>query len=190
MKKTWEISPKSVFLVLFIVCFLAIGSAILFYGSNFQLLYYPFSYSGATLTKDNLPNLISYYLFTAGMVLSGIVMLFLNVFYINHKPKKILKIIFTASGAIGFIITAFSPINIYHKMHVLGSWLAVFSLWMIAMVYLVEVRNKTKITYFIFLHFILQIPMIIYAITFFLLINPLSFLMQKISMFTLFLFYT
>jgi len=152
---------------------------IFFYPEKFLFWQYPFSYIGTVKSVNGLDNFLSSIIYSLDMIISAFLILFLSFIYRRKKIFLLSKIMFL--GFAGFLIAAFCPDDIKHELHMIGSALAVASLWLIANYYFfVNKKNlKSKIIYL--LQGLFHFSFIIYALTVFLDLNPIDGLWQKIS---------
>lgn len=174
-----NLSARKLLLLLIFTNLFLIGLALFFYNSRFDLINYPFSYAGDVLTQDGFKNAISSRIYSLDMLISGLIMFLLVKFH--TKTPKIYLMALSLVGGIGFLIASFAPDDTRHIFHVAGSAMVVASFWFMAMVQLFNIKDKIKGSVFVGMHLILQIPILAYAFTYFLNIDPLSYQLQKLA---------
>lgn len=110
-------------------------------------------------------------------------MLLLGLRYRALMTKKLdwPKYVLCMVAALGFFVASFSPDDTVHLAHVLGSACFAFSLWLLATVELYDIRVYLGRFRHVMLQFMLQIPAIYYAFTYFADIAPLNYIVQKFA---------
>lgn len=162
-----------------IFLFLAIKS----YNGPFNFWTRPYSDSGTTLILSGLANTTGQIFFSLSMFISGIILLNIAKLHLKNKSAEFWLALI---GGLGFLLTSASPDDIAHPRHVLGAALGVASLWLLATIQLSKVKFVyPRITQTI--QVILQFAICFYALTYFLDIKPLTFVLQKITIFSLIL---
>ena len=143
------------------------GVAILTYGEPFLLWQHPFSGLGASETPGGFLNYTSMVVFVTDMTLCGIILLNIMAVYIRDREitYRSFRIVFSAIGALGAFIATF-PHNIFDVQHMVGSGFFVGSLWVIAVLFITDVRARVSINYSNMLHVILHTTVLSYAITY------------------------
>ncbi len=157
-------------------------AAIIFYHGHFNFWLDPFSNLG-----DAVNNAVSARIFTVEMVLNSIIFLSLDRKFQARSRSNFDKFntIICAIASFGFFAGGFSPDDTMHSFHVAGMALAVASLWLLLNSLLLEKRNTLIRSRFIRLEFFLQAPILLYAGAYFLQIDPASYALQKVSLFSL-----
>ncbi len=174
--------PK-MFFQLVAINVILVALAIIFYSGSGSDINEYFSYIGKLKTAEGTQNIISMSIFSLEMIISGLILLLFSKRYHdkNHTPNSDIKSFCCLIAGIGFLMVGFFPDDIGHATHVMGIYLAVGFLWVLATNYLYESRKVIKP----FLYYILQIPLQIaifsYAFIYFLNMNPVSYVMQKIA---------
>jgi len=169
------------FLLLFAANIILVSIAIFLYNGNFDGLKYPYSYAGDYRTVDGSLNTFSMYVYSLDMAISGLIMLFLAAHALLAKRAATKFLLYLMAG-FGFLIASISPDDIRHSSHVLGSALAIASLWIISTYSVFEIRTQVQPIKFASLQAIIQIPIFAYAGTYFLNIDPLSYILQKFAL--------
>ncbi len=176
-----NLTPFHYFLGLFAINLVVMTIAGIFYNGSFHFWTDPLSDLGDAFNAKELPNPISSFLYSADMALSAFVMfLIANRFRSDYK-MNIFKPALGVIGGLGAIIAAFSPDDIRHSYHAFGSGMLVASLWALALIYLFDIRKNVGRMKFAILQILLQIPILAYAGTYFLSIEPLSYILQKFA---------
>lgn len=117
--------------------------AMRFYGEQFTYFHDAISDLGATLTRGGSPNPTSPYVFAVQLVGSALVMAGLaRHLRVRGLPLGSADVRLAQLAAVGFVLMP-APHNepLYHTIHMLGAGLVVFSLWVLAMRYLLECRR-------------------------------------------------
>lgn len=169
------------YLGLFAINIVFITLAILFYNGIYDNLNYPFSFAGDYQTVGGQSNCLSMYIYGIGMALSGVLMLYATSILKKSKAST-LKTLFGLICGIGFLIASLNPDDIRHSFHVLGSAMFIASLWILATSYIVEIRKDIKPMNYYLLQAVLHVPIFVYAGTYFLNIDPLSYILQKFAL--------
>ena len=173
----------SLFLTVIIINIILMTAAIIFYKGDFQGMSYPFSYAGDYYTTSGLRNAVSMYIYSSDMAISGLMLLvFSYKFYRQNGTSAIVKPLLCVTAGAGFLLASLSPDDIRHSTHVLGSAIAIASLWIIATNYIYEIRPKIQPINYFLLQVLLQIPILTYATTYFLGIDPASYIIQKFAL--------
>jgi len=159
---------------------LLIGLAIVLYNESFDLIRYPISYSGTWLTEHGNPNHLSALSFGGAMAISAGVMFVIANAYAGTAQRH--RASLSLMAAIGFVFATFSPNDLRHETHALGSTFAITALWLIALTYLQEIGPYTKPPRYLFLFCVLNVPLIAYATTNFLNKDEPSFMLQKFAL--------
>lgn len=170
------------FLTLLLTNFVLVTLAIIFYRDRFDFWWYPFSSAGDALTQSGFPNTLSSRIYGLDMILTGIIMLGLAIMYWRMRPKLLsLQAIIAFLGGSGALIAALNPDDLSHSLHVLGSALLFAALWLLATNYISLASAKLGKVRSFLLQLILQLPIFVYAATYFLNIDPASYILQKIA---------
>jgi len=182
MKKSFldNLSVYKLWLCLILVNIILIGLALSFYNSRFDIINYPFSYAGGVFTQDGLKNTISSRIYSLDMLVSGLIMLLMA--RVRVKSPKIYEMSLSIIGGVGFIIASLAPDDTRHIFHVIGSAMAVASLWLLAIIQIGKIKDSIGLGKFIVMQVILQVPIFAYAITYFLDIDPLAHQLQKLAL--------
>lgn len=142
--------------------------SILLFAEDFSFWKHAVSDLGTTVLEDGKTNYKSAFIFSVGMILCGIVCVqiykALYAFSIRQKKLKIVLLKFTSLGY--FVIV--TPYNISNIIHSLGASLVFGSLYLLAVVLLLEVKDQGKKAKFVFYQVLLQATVIPYAVLFFL----------------------
>jgi hypothetical protein len=172
------------FLTLIAINVVLLTLAIISYNGAFDGAINPFSAAGDYRTLAGLPNTLSMYLYSLDMAINGLILLIFSYkFYKkNGDSAGIVKPLLCFLAGCGFLIASASPDDIRHSTHVLGSAIAIASLWIIATNYIYEIRKKVKPTTYYLMQGILQIPIFTYAGTYFFGVDPLSYVVQKYAL--------
>lgn len=175
---------SKLFIWLVIINIIVVGTAVFFYNGDYSFWAYPFSYAGTIKTFDGFPNTAGSYIYSLSMGLSGIIMLILtyHFYLLKNQQKNLFKTLLSFLGACGFIIAAFSPDDIRHTFHVIGSALFFAALWILASSFLFELKDNLNRRSYIFLEMCLQIPVFAYAITYFLALGIVPCILQKFAL--------
>lgn len=172
-------SPFSYFLALILVNVVLMALAGIFYNGHFDFLRYPLSDLGATLSQTGLPNTFSSHIYSLNMFLNGAILFLLANHFRKFKPDNGLLPLLCFLGGSGAVIAGASPDNIQPVFHDLGSALLVAALWLLATTNIYAIRKRLGKTSYLFLQIaVLQIPIIAYALTFFMRL-PLNDILQK-----------
>ena len=182
--KITTLAPYDFFYWLTIINVLLIGAAIIFYNGRFLFWDYPFSSAGATYTVAGAKNLLSQRIYRSDMLISGLIMFSFAYNSVKNRSEtqKLLKTLLSSVAGIGFVTAAFSPDDTAHNLHVFSSALIVSMIWLLATNYLVEVRKYLKGKTYYWFQLILQIPLFVYALTYFLQLDPTSYSIQKFAL--------
>lgn len=168
------------FLSLAAIDFLFIGAAIHFYAERFHFWIYPFSYAGMISTFEfGFNNPLSRALYGTGMFLSGLLMLALAFYRRRTNPNRRNSFLLSLVTGAGFLIASFSPDDVSHSSHVIGSALVVATLWITATSYLLKLRPAISLRKYLILQAVLQLPIFACAITFFLNLGLVPNVLQK-----------
>lgn len=178
-----KFSIFQVFLALIITNVILLSLGIFFYPEKFLFWQYPFSYIGALKSVNGLNNFLSSIIYSLNMIINAFLILFLSFIYRYQKIFLLSKIMLLSSA--GFLISAFCPDDTKHELHMIGSALAVASLWLMANYYFFINKDKLKSKGIYLLQGLFHFSFIIYALTVFLDLNPIDGLWQKISFFIL-----
>ncbi|MEI7792500.1 MAG: hypothetical protein WCI57_03400 [Candidatus Berkelbacteria bacterium] len=172
------------FLSLILINIVLLTVVMKLYNGDFDGVVNPFSAAGDYRTLAGLPNTLSMYLYSLDMAVNGLILLvFAYKFYKkNGDSAGIVKPLLCVLAGCGFLIAGASPDDIRHPFHVLGSSMAIASLWIIATNYIYEIRKKIKPAAYFLMQGILQIPILAYAATYFLGVDPLSYILQKYAL--------
>ena len=143
------------------------GIAILAYAEPFLFWQYPFSGLGASETPGGFRNNLSMVIFVTDMTVCGIILLCIMTAFIKDRemPFRSNRIAFAAIGALGAFIATF-PHNLFDVQHKVGSGFFVGSLWVLAVLFITDVRILVFRAYSNVLHVILHTTVVAYAITF------------------------
>ena len=157
-------------------------AALIFYNGHFNFWLDPFSNLG-----DAVNNVISARIFTAEMVINGLIFAYLARNYLsqNRTTFNRFNTILCIIACAGFFIGGFSPDDTMHTGHVVGMALAVASLWLWLNSILLERRGNFTKRRFKLLEFFLEAPILLYASAYFLQIDPASYAFQKGTLFSL-----
>lgn len=180
--KVLNYSLFALFLILAIFNVIILALANFSYKGKFDLLDYPFSYLGATRTIEGLTNTKALLFYDTDMILSGIIM-FVIAYYFYKKDElnnNTYKATISAICGLGFIV-AISPDDAMHLFHMIGSAIFVACLWVLSMIFLLEIKKLISSLKYYFLWAVLQIPIIIYAISVFL-DKPYDGFLQKFAL--------
>jgi hypothetical protein len=188
INKLINLSEFDYFLLLVIVNLVLIPAAIVYYNGTFLFWQYPFSSAGDAFSQSGLLNTTGSRIYSLNMILSGSIMLFLSRRFDQGKNehKNNNRAILSFICGLGFLIASFSPDDTRHQFHVLGSALAIASLWLMATGYLFEIAKNLQPRVYILFQSLLQIPIIAYAGAYFLKIDPTSYVLQKFALVGLF----
>lgn len=172
------------FLALIVINVILLTLAIKLYNGDFNGVINPFSAAGDYWTLAGEKNTLSMYLYSLDMVINGIVLLvFAYKFYKqNGDSAGITKPLLCVLAGCGFIISGLAPDDIRHSFHVLGSSMAIASLWAIATNYIYQSRKRLSPAAYYLLQAVLQVPILAYAATYFSGIDPLSYIIQKYAL--------
>lgn len=164
-----------------------IALAVIFYNGNFLFWQYPLSTSGVAYTYvESNSNIVSMYFFGLAMAFSALSLIDFGLKMLRQKIEKhyIVKAYLGFTGALGFLLTAFSPDDVRHYCHIYGMAAGVTAVWLIAFVYTAEVRRKIARDRFIAMELVLNLPLFAYAQAYFISFDPASYSFQKISLMT------
>ncbi len=159
--------------------------SIISYGEKFIFWEYAFSRLGATTTISGLSN-YSFYFYDLGAILNGLVLLFLAHEFkqIRNKKYRFYRLLVSISAVGAFI--SITPHNLLDLIHMLGSGLMIGCLWLLITLFLFELKPRLKKYRFYFYQAILQIPILIYTLTFFSAL-PIRDFYQKFAVIALFI---
>ncbi len=158
---------------------ISIALAVHFYPEKFKLDY-PLSYASMTQSFAlGLPNRRSEIIYAVGMFLSGLIMAGFTIYRTKNNESGLNGVLLPAVCAFGFFVAAFSPNDIKHTTHVLGSALFVATFWIMATSYLFSLRKSWPNWKYWMLQAILQIPIFAYAIAYFLDLGLVPNYLQK-----------
>jgi hypothetical protein len=182
--KTNKESFFKFFLSFVVINFILISLAVFFYNGEFETILFPLSSSGTVFAENGLSNTTSMYLYCFDMIISGVMLIFfaMKQWHSSKKTNNLAMLLLLILSGGGFLIASFSPDDIRHSSHVLGSAIAIAGLWIITTSYLFEVREKISQKYYYFLQAMVQIPIVSYAIYYFSNGDPASYAMQKIAL--------
>ena len=158
---------ETIFSKITVITLLTIAIGIVFYGEKFNFWMNPISDLGVTATLHGHSNLLSFFIFTIGMLACGILMLkistsFKESIYIrHHKLKYYLSLI----SSFGFFIITY-PHNINNNIHSVGGTLLFGGLWGLTLLFLIEAYSIKKHLQVTLYHFILHSTIITYAFNF------------------------
>jgi len=180
-------SFPDLFLLLVAINVVLISAATYFYNGGYIGLFHYFSFVGEFRTQTGSSNLLSMTIFGLDMVITGLLLLvFAQRYFHRFGPKVALfKSINCSLAGLGFIFTGVFPDDINHRWHVFGAGMAIAFLWLAATGYLIENRKKVKPAVYYSVQSALQIPIAVYAGTYFMRIEPTSFILQKLALFGL-----
>lgn len=152
------------------------------YKGKFLFWAYPFSYLGTAYSVDGARNAPSVYIYSAGMLISGLIMfaLALRNYYRHLGDNGLMKTLLCLFGGLGFVIAGFSPDDTVHRLHVLGSAMSVSALWIMATADLSAIRKGLSRLRYALGQLALQVPIFAYAFATFGEIVPLDAILQKI----------
>ncbi len=159
----------------------------LFYKGHFLFWSYPYSYLGTRYTVLGVSNSPSTYLYSLGMLLSGVIMV--AAWYggkarPSGSPSLLWRLLYLSAG-VGFFIAAFSPDDVRHTYHVVGSALFVFSFWVMTSSGLFEIRKQLGAMRHLMWQASMQVPIMIYAVAYFGNISDLASAIQKLVFVTM-----
>jgi hypothetical protein len=154
--------------------------AIFFYNGSFSFWQYPFSELGTLTSMAHLDNTVASRIFSLDMIVNFIIFLSLSRLFGSKINKTICMV-----GGLGFLVGGFSPDDIMHSSHVLGMSLGVASLWLIDNSLIIEKKPQLSSKNFLSLLFLANIPIFVYAGTFFANVDPLAYIFQKITLFSI-----
>jgi hypothetical protein len=176
--------PFFIFTTLAVVDLVLVAAAILFYRGDFLFWPYPLSYAGMKFTLDGVGNSPATYIYSLAMLLSALIMLLAYRYYTKERDK--ISTILSLFASLGFLIAAFSPDDIRHTFHVIGSSMFVASLWLIATIHIARLKSRLSRQQYYTLMGFLQIPVFAYAITYFAFLDAISAPLQKFAFLGLF----
>lgn len=138
------------------------------YGEHFVVLQNAISDLGATVTRGGLPNRRSPYVFFVQMVTSGVLCLRYarRIALACGDPRASRARLLRLASAGFFLMPAPHNLLATHYIHMLGGGLIFFSLWVLAMLYLVEARRRGLGGTFWFGMAVLQSGVLTYAFLF------------------------
>ena len=153
--------------VLFFVLFLGFFIAMMVFGEAYRFWQYPYSDLGATETANGYPNRVSVIVFVTDMFCIGIILAVISVVSSRDRllPHRGVRSVFAASGAFGAFVATF-PHNLYPIQHTLGSAFLVGSLWVLSVFAIVDVGTLVSGIAARWLHAVLHITVISYAINY------------------------
>jgi len=186
MGRKYPSFPK-LFLWLVAINVVLISVAIYNYNGEYNGLFHYFSFAGEYQTAAGDLNILSMIVFSSAMIISGVsLLIFAYRYHRKHGAKKaFFKSIYCSLSGIGFLITGAFPDDINHGIHVFGTGIAIAFLWLMVTTYIVENRKSVRPVVYYPLQSVLQIPIFIYAGTYFMDIEPTSFVLQKVALFGL-----
>lgn len=156
---------RRISLIIFII-FAGFIIAMMTYQGTFLFWRYPFSDLGTLYTVNHQQfNITSLLFFDLAMLASGLLMLQIAhrfTFDIPFQHKRTKQILSFTCG-IGFLLLIF-PYPVHFALHVTGATLAVGSLWGLAILFSVEIKDYISTTAFFFCQLLLHGSIISYAI--------------------------
>lgn len=180
-------SFSNLFLWLVAINVVLISFAVYYYNGEYNGLFHYFSFVGEYRTAAGLLNIFSMIMFSSSMIISGLLLLtFAYRYHRRHGARKaFFKSIYCSLSGIGFIIAGAFPDDINHSIHVFGTGIAIAFLWLMVTTYIIENKHSVKPVVYYPLQSVLQIPIFTYAGTYFMHIEPTSFILQKLAIFGL-----
>ena len=152
----------------------------IFYVGDFRFFAYPFSHLGAVISQSGADNFLSSSLYTASMVVSGILMFILAIkYFIRETEKNFVLGITCILGFVGFVIAGLSPDDVLPREHVFGTALSFASLWVLATYFLYGSRIRLGRKRYLFVQFTYQLLVIAYGTIFFGNLDQIAPVVQK-----------
>lgn len=156
-----------------------IGLAIIFYNGQFLFWQYPLSTAGTSVSESGQLNLISMIFFSLSMLVSSILMFRLSKIY--AQQKNIIAKNLSYISSLGFFLVAIFQDNTNHFLHLAGVFVALASLWLIIFLQLFNDKNKFNPKNFYLLEFVLNFPLLVYALVYLLHASPIAYNLQKLA---------
>jgi hypothetical membrane protein len=151
------------------------------YGERYQFWEDALSYLGGIKTLAGDPNILSWLIFTFGMILSGILCLYIW-FLLNREDEmehsKFKGYLFLICG-IGYFIMIM-PHDINNSIHVIGTALVFGMLWLYAVILLIELNHRIEQYKILLFHLFLQGTVLPYAFLYFI-DSPIQVQSQKFA---------
>ena len=140
---------------------------VFFYGGRFDFRNDALSFLGTTVTPAGYQNIPSMLLFISGLLVSSyfcfkISQSFLHLRQVPHSGFKHQLFKFTGFGYLIMIM----PCNLNNTIHSIGSALVFGTLWLLAMLFLYEIRHHLKIIRFYISQLLLNGTVLPYAYTY------------------------
>ena len=151
------------------------------YGERYQFWEDALSYLGGTKTLAGNPNILSWLIFSFGMILSGILCLYIwfllnGVDEMEHSKFK--RYLFLVCG-IGYFIMIM-PHDINNSIHVIGAAIVFGMLWLYTVILLRELNHRIEHYKILIFHLILQGTVLPYAFLYFI-DSPVQVQCQKFA---------
>lgn len=167
----------TLFLGAYLLNAVLIGMASLLYNGPFNIFIDPLSAIGMAATIDGAPNHTATLVYSAAMLLSGMIMAVLVVRMRRLPHERLERWLFVICG-LGFFIAGLSPDDTRHSTHVLGSALVIAILWIVATTAVQAARRPV-------LQVVLQGFILAYALTYFFNLDPANAIIQKCALIVL-----
>ena len=142
--------------------------AIIVYNGRFNPFSDPFSWLGASETKDGADNRASMAVFVIDMVICAVILGYMAFLFAKDRNIRFhgFRTLISIIGALGACIATF-PNNYYLVQHQVGAGFLVGSLWLHANLLIADASRVTSKGYAAFLQIVLQSTVLTYAFTFF-----------------------
>ncbi len=166
-----EVSPLMIYRYLRYLAVINVTTillGILFYGEKFDFWSFAISYLGGTVTPSGKPNLVSFLIFTGGMIICSLTCFRISLLWkgaISLPNRSLNRVIFEVCG-IGYILMLM-PHNIFDPLHMIGAGLVFSSFWLFCIITLHRMRDSIGTWRFFLYHLILQGTVLPYAFLFF-----------------------
>lgn len=155
-------------ILLTIVILLSVVTAIIFYDGPFLFWQFALSDLGAVGTKYGTDNILSRYIFNLGFLIAAYILGRISTLYANgrHLTYPKIKSKLALLACVGFLVFVY-PHDLNKKIHSLGAGLMVGSLYLMANLFMVELKDEFPLRLFILYQILLHGSVLSYAVTYF-----------------------
>lgn len=148
------------------------------FGEPYSFYKHAYSYFGRIRTPNGNSNILSFLIFSCSSILSAYICLHIDRILHGGYNHNLFKIC-----AVGYLLML-TPCDIYNPLHMVGAAIVFASLWLFAVIRLVQLIPSTGIIKFIVYQLVLQGTVLPYAF-FYAIDSPAKQMVQKIALFGL-----
>jgi hypothetical protein len=154
---------RSLFIVILAIHVLTFALSYIFYNGSIDIVKEAFSDCGAVNTRYGHPNMISFIIFSSGMMVCGFISALISRVFWKWRGLKYRKNMMWSmrSASVGYVILMI-PNDIFEVIHCIGMILVLSSLWYMIGILLRELKGKIGMIWFWSSHIILGASIISY----------------------------